>query len=189
MDMNSTSELRRLTDRAEIYDVICKYARAVDRANWELLRSTYHPDAQDDHVEYKGHVDGLIQWLTERFAGVDNSMHFLGNCFIEFVTPDLAFVETYYESRRLRPPSADERKTLARGDAVCRQSCGRYLDRFERRRDEWRIAERRVVVETRFTSVAMGGERNDLITWGTRDRSDPLWSMRAEYFGPEGGMR
>ena len=43
--------LQRLIDRTQIYEVMCKYARGVDRGDWELLRSTYHADAHDDHVD------------------------------------------------------------------------------------------------------------------------------------------
>src|SRR5579862_8540086 len=80
MPQSQEAALQRLIDQAEIRDVMCRYARGVDRGDWALLRSTYHPDAYDDHVGYKGPVDGLIEWLDERFADVDNSVHFLGNC-------------------------------------------------------------------------------------------------------------
>src|SRR3954464_7687266 len=89
----------RLAERAEIQDCLLLYARGVDRGDWELVRSTYHPDADDAHGEYQGGVDGLIAWLDQRFAGADNSMHFLGNCLIEFAEADFAFVETYFASR------------------------------------------------------------------------------------------
>lgn len=181
-DENSNA-LQRLLDKSQIHDVICRYSRGVDRGDWALVRSTYHADAHDDHVEYKGGIDGLIEWLDRRFAGVDNSMHFLGNCLIEFATPDLAFVETYFTSRRLRAPSGDERTGLASADAICREAWGRYADRFERRHGEWRVARRLVVIDSRFTSVAKGGARNSLSTWGTRDLSDPSHSVRAGIFG------
>jgi hypothetical protein len=180
MHENNSEALQRLIDRTEIYDVVCRYARGVDRGDWDLLRSTYHPDAYDDHVEYKGNIDGLIEWLKKRFANADNSMHFLGNCLIEFAGPDLALVETYYASRRLRAPVGDECANLAPSDAICRQSWGRYLDRFERRQGQWRVAHRIVVIDSRFTSVAKAGARNSPSTWGTRDRSDPFYAARAK---------
>jgi len=178
--------LQRLLDRSAIQDALARYARAVDRGDWEELWSVYHSDAHDDHVDYHGDVAGLIGWLKDRFAGADNSMHFLGNCLIEFAGPDLALVETYFASIRLRPPLEEERRELAPSDAVCRQSCGRYIDRFERRDDEWRIARRRVVLEARFTSVAKDGARNGGDFWSRRDGSDPLHVARAELFGGDG---
>lgn len=180
MAQKDSDALQRLLDRAEIHDVLCRYARGVDRADADLIRSTYHADAHDDHVDYKGDVDGFIAWLDTRFVGFDNSMHFLGNCLIEFAGPNLAMVETYVASRRLRAPAGDEAAGLAPDDMICRQAWGRYLDRFERRNGEWRIARRMFVIDSRFTSVAKGGARTGPSTWGTRDPSDPLYAVRAE---------
>lgn len=173
--------LRRLIDKDEIRDALCRYARGVDRGDWELMRSTYHADAHDEHGDYKGSIDGLIEWLEQRFAGVDNSMHFLGNCLIEFTGPDVALVETYFVSRRLRPPNGDECKTAGPLDAICREGWGRYVDRFERRDDgQWRVAHRTVVLEASSTALALGGKRNSPLTWGQRDRSDRLYQAQAE---------
>lgn len=183
--------LQRLADRAEIQDCLCRYARGVDRGDWDLVRSTYHLDAHDQHGEYRGDIDGLIAWLDQRFAGVDNSMHFLGNCLIEFAGPDHAFVETYFASRRLRPPTEAERAGLQAGDQLCREAWGRYADQFERRDGEWRVARRVVVIETGYTSVALGGERSAAApsTWGSRDGSDPIYRSREELFAKAGRLR
>lgn len=175
--------VRRLADRAEIHDVMCRYARGIDRGDADLVRAAYHPDAYDDHVHYKGNVEGFIAATAKRMAEVDNSMHLLGNCLIEFAGPDLALVETYFASRRTRAPVGDEALGLAPNDAICRQQCGRYLDRFERRDGEWRVAKRLVVVDARFDTVAKGGARDSALVWGTRDRSDPLYRFRSEIFG------
>lgn len=174
--------LRRLFDKDEIHDAMTRYARGVDRGDWELMRSTYHPDAFDSHGDYKGDIDGLIKWLDQRFAGVDNSMHFLGNCLIEFAGPDLALVETYFVSRRLRPPTADESKTIGPKDAMCREAWGRYVDRFERREGQWRVAHRTVVLEASSSSLALGGARTSPLTWGQRDRGDRLYQAQSEIF-------
>ena len=182
----TTETLQRLADRAAIQDCMTQYSRGVDRGDWDLVRSTYHVDAYDSHGDYKGDIEGLIRWLDERFAGVDNSMHFLGNCLIEFASPDFAFVETYFASRRLRAPTAAEAATLKPGDALCREAWGRYLDHFERRDGEWRVARRIVVLEASYTSVALGGQRRPGPTWGSRDPSDLVHSSRAELFARAG---
>lgn len=179
--MNET--LRRLADRAEIQDCLNRYARGVDRGDWDLVRSTYHADAYDAHGDYKGGIDGLVRWLDERFAGVDNSMHFLGNCLIEFADADHAFVETYFGSSRLRAPTESERASLQPNDMLCREAWGRYADRFERRNGEWRVAHRIVVLERSATSVAIGGKRaGRVMTWGQRDPSDPSYAQRNAVF-------
>jgi hypothetical protein len=175
--------LQRLVDKDEIQDAMSRYARGVDRGDWDLVRSTYHADAVDEHGDFKGTIDGLIAWLDQRFAGVDNSMHFLGNCLIEFAGPDLALVETYFVSRRLRPPTTDEGRTVGPRDAMCREAWGRYVDRFERRDGEWRVARRTVVLEASSTALALGGARTGPLTWGRRDRTDRLYQDQSDIFG------
>lgn len=179
-----STTLNLLADRAEIQDCLCRYARSVDRGDWEGVRETYHADAYDHHGEYRGDVDGLIAWLKQRFAGIDNSMHFLGNCLIEFGGRDFAFVETYFASRRLRSPTQAEVVGLDAADRMCREAWGRYLDHFERRNGRWRVARRNVVIETAYTSVALGGARSaaSAHSWSSRDKTDLARSSRQELF-------
>lgn len=183
MSDKTSDAIRLLLDRAEIWDAMCRYCRGVDRGDYDLMRTAYHTDAHDDHVDFKGTVDELVAWLEERFAGVDNSQHFLGNHLVEFAGPDLALVETSFTSRRTRKPTDAEQATLKPGDAICRESWGRYVDRFERRDGAWRVARRIVVLDSSLLSVALHGMRSGDKNWGTRDRSDHVYAMRAEIFG------
>ena len=191
MTDKANDAVQRLVDRAEIQDCMYRYARGVDRGDWETMRAAYHPDAYDDHVDFKGSIDGLIAFLKERFEGVDNSMHFLGNCLIEYAGPAVAFVETYFASRRVRKPTADEiaKLGLEAADGMTRQSWGRYLDRFERRDGAWKVAKRIVVLDSRLTSVAKGALNIAPGSWCARDGSDPLYATRAEVFGGLAGGR
>jgi len=174
--------LQRLLDKDEIRDAMSRYARGVDRGDWDLVRSAYHPDAHDNHSDYSGGVDGFIEWLEKRFTGVDNSMHFLGNSLIEFAGPDLALVETYYVSRRLRSFTDEERHMAGPNDAMARESWGRYVDRFERRNGEWRVAHRTVVSEAASSSIAYGGKAPVPGSKGRRDALDRVFEARNEIF-------
>jgi ketosteroid isomerase-like protein len=174
------SALQRLIDKDQIRDAICRYARGVDRGDWALVRSGYHPDAYDAHGDYRGGIDGFIEWLDQRFAGVDNSTHFLGQSLIEFKGPDLALVETYFVSRRLVPPTGALAAAAGESDAMAREAWGRYVDRFERRQGEWRVAHRTVVLEASSSSLAVGGKRHANAQWGHRDRNDRLYELQAE---------
>ena len=176
-----SSALQRLLDKDAIHESLCRYARGVDRGDWDQVRSTYHPDAFDEHGDYKGGIDGLIEWLDKRFAGVDNSMHLLGNCLIEFAGPDLALVETYFVSRRFMPAAGHA--GAGPTDALAREAWGRYVDRFERREGAWKVAHRTVVLEASSSSLALGGARRAGLRWGSRDRKDRLYEVQAEIFG------
>jgi len=179
--LNREEALQRLLDKAEIYETICLYARGVDRGDWDLVRSTYHEDAFDSHGDYQGDINGLIAWLENLFEGVDNSMHFLGNCLIEFGSPDSALVETYFVSRRLRAPTGEELGFAKPTDAFSRDYWGRYVDHFERRKGQWRVLHRTVVTEAKSDSLALSGARIHPLIWGQRNMRDRLYEAREEF--------
>jgi hypothetical protein len=134
--------LARLVAESAIRDALARYARGADRNDVELIRSAYHPDARDSHGYFSGTIDGFVEWFRERHAVVTQSMHFLGNCLIEFDGDEMAFVETYCQAfQRLRDPATPG--TLQDLHVLCR-----YLDHFERRDGRWAIAARTVVYET-----------------------------------------
>jgi predicted NAD-dependent protein-ADP-ribosyltransferase YbiA (DUF1768 family) len=186
-------DVARLLDRAAIQDVMARYAQGVDRRDWALVRSTFHPDAHDDHGEYKGGVDGFIAWVTSRHANIAQSMHFLGNCCIEFTGPDAALVETYFIARQTYGadnPAAMSMVAAAglKAGAVDAEIWGRYIDVMERRGGEWRTARRAVVFD-----VVSARSSNNLpmkSDWlqARRDPSDPLYDMRkrAQELGRKG---
>jgi hypothetical protein len=124
-------------DREAIRDCLYRYARGIDRCDEAMLRSAYWPDAIDDHLAFRGTPEELIAWTMPILRTMDQSMHMIGNILIR-IDGDRADVESYfYGFHRLR------------GDAGPRDTIGsgRYLDKFERRGDEWRIAERLVVTD------------------------------------------
>ena len=176
-----TEAMQQLAEKLVIQEAIVRYARAVDRADWSAVRAAYHPDAFDDHGSFKGCVDDLIDYLRSLLANSENGMHLLGNCMVELAGPDLALAETYFISQRLRMP--EESEECGPDDRICRLGWGRYVDRFERRDGEWRVARRIVTMDAIFSVLARDAVRGGVISWGTRDDSDPLVRMQAEIFG------
>jgi len=161
-----------LADREAIRDCLYRYSRAVDRCDEDLLRSVYWEDAVDDHVLFTGTREELIAWVLPLLRAMEGSMHMIGNILIR-LHGDHADVESYYYGyHRLN----DGSKSF---DSV---QSGRYLDRFERRDDEWRIAERRVVVDW-FRDYTDAGDRergplgNGSIPHGERHPADPSYTM------------
>lgn len=164
-------------DKMAIQEAILRYARAVDRSDWDSVRAAYHADAYDDHGEFKGTIDELIPWLQDRFAGAETGMHLIANCLVELAGPDTALAETYFVSHRLRPPSSDaEHAECGPGGAFCRQGWGRYIDRFERREDGvWRVAHRTVVMDSILRFAVQDAIRGGVAMWGSRDGKDWLF--------------
>ena len=58
-------KLQKLVDEAEIRQVHIRYCRGIDRMDWALVRSCYHPDAIDRHGAYEGGVEGFIEWAAK----------------------------------------------------------------------------------------------------------------------------
>jgi hypothetical protein len=123
-----------MADREVIRDCLYRYSRGVDRQDVEMLRSAYWPGAIDHHTGFTGTVEEFIEWALPRLAAMEQNMHMIGNVFIR-IEGSTARVESYLWSVSVLPGD-DPRQVLV---------CGRYLDRFEKRQDEWRIAERFVV--------------------------------------------
>jgi SnoaL-like domain len=157
-------ELERLFDERAIRRRLLDYCRGVDRGDAELVASVYHPDATDDHGSFKGLGIDFAEYVVRRLgANYEATMHTIGDSIIEFTGPDTARVETYVCAR--------QRKQDESGP-ILETFGGRYIDRFERRTGEWKIADRVVVRE--WDKV----ERIDLafppgrFREGVRDRED-----------------
>ena len=177
-----TDALQRLIDKDEIRDLMARYCRGVDRADWEAVRATYHPDAYDDHGDYKGGVDGFIAFGKERTGGATQVMHFLGECLIEFASPTVALAETYFFTAHTLGPEAQRQYGAGAkgGGPVQLSHYGRYVDRVEKRSGEWRIAHRIVVFET--TRLHLDEVPPIKPDWAghRRDKDDPVFKMRKE---------
>jgi hypothetical protein len=132
-------DLQRLLDEQAIQRRLLDYCRGVDRGDQALLASVYHPDGTDDHGSFKGLGVDFAEYATRRLAErYEATMHTIANPVIDFVGPDTAHVESHVCARHRRSD----------GDGVVLETFGgRYVDRFERRDGEWRIAQRIMVHE------------------------------------------
>lgn len=173
-------KLGELAARSEIEDCLRRYARGVDRRDWDAVRVTYHPDARDWHGEFRGTVDEFITWVADRHATVPFSMHLLSNCLIEFLDDRTAAVETYFVAihRREALPGGTEPAMTPTDIEVF----GRYCDRFENRNGEWRVADRQVVYDGTRSQPSTNHLRKPVGAAGRRDGLDPVFHLtrRAE---------
>lgn len=131
------SQIRdELVDREAIRDCLARYCRGVDRFDTDLLRSVSWPDAIDDHGDFKGTVEEFIAWAEPQLNAGGQFIHMIGNSLIR-IEGAAARVESYFWSVLTNPGASGHDYVTA----------GRYMDRFERRADEWRIAARLVAVD------------------------------------------
>jgi hypothetical protein len=129
--------LRELIDRQEIWQVLQRYGRGLDRLDRELVRSCYFDDAIEDHGAFVGSVDDFIDWADQGTVSFLESHHGVLNHYCELDGDD-AYAETYYLFIGVarQPPHL--------------MSMGRYVDHFQRRDGEWRICNRVAVIEKNF---------------------------------------
>lgn len=136
MEQVCQADLRALLDKDAIRDCLYRYCRGVDRADEAALRGAYWPDAHDSHGAYTGSAEGFIAQALPRLRAGGRGVHQISNILIE-LHGDVAAVESSF----LALQSGATKPTLETF------LCGRYLDRFERRGGEWRIADRTVVYD------------------------------------------
>lgn len=180
---------QRIADRMQIQDVMYRWCRAVDRLDYNEIRSVFHPDANDSHGVYNGGIEGLIEWIRERHKSIPFSMHQVSNMLIEFASPDVALAETYLRTTQRYPKEA--MAALAQlasvGDDAPETgrdlwTCSRYLDRFERRNGEWRIADRVVIQDWKLITPLPQQLPQNVpgSVVGRRDSEDPMFLARRE---------
>jgi hypothetical protein len=160
-------EYGELLDKQALYELVVKYCRAIDRCDEELFLSVFHPDAKLDpgHTltgtprEFVEYLYRAGRWSEERRGS--RIQHAVSNSLFD-VVGDIAYGESYVEVREL----VDGQRFAV---------VARYIDRYEKRAGEWRIAQRQVVREFRVPE----GERafpppSDVR--GSRDASDPSYA-------------
>src|SRR5262249_33543634 len=127
-----------VADRQAITDCIYLYSRGIDRADADLLKEVFWPDAQVQGELYSGGVSDLIGLSgAGGLKNWDRMMHIISNSIIRIAGAE-AVAESYFYGYHVGRAGA------ASGDLII---SGRYLDRFERRDDAWRMSEKTILFE------------------------------------------
>lgn len=163
----AAEELRALADELAIRRVLATYCRAIDRCDKALLRTVYWPDAIDNHGIFNGNALEFADFIVPMLSAMRCTTHSISNVLVQ-LAGDVARVETYVQAYH------DAEGPDGRIDIVVG---GRYLDRFERRGAEWRIAHRQFVLDwnqnLRSTAEWDGPLYGALDVRGAHDGTDP----------------
>jgi hypothetical protein len=170
MTETHSPEVQRLLDLQAIRDCLNRYSRGLDRHDEEILASAFHEDAIDHHGDFIGPIEVFVPWANEQHeAEWAAHTHFIVNNNVE-LDGLTAHSEAYvlYVLRR-----KDGEKVDLGG--------GRYLDRFEKRDGEWRIAQRELVID--WFCQADGSAYGTVSSYptGAWDRSDPSYRRPFEF--------
>lgn len=175
--MNTPKEWGELLDKQQITEVLFRYCRGIDRNDIDLALDVFHLDAVDNHTGTPIPIAEVARRLRNPARGVlKAATHMLSNILID-LDGDVAHSEAYFlASHRLMHEGEDLDWIVA----------GRYLDRFERRRQIWKISHRRAVFDwdrlQRVASAPSGIEFARSIEGalhGRTDRSDPSYQPAA----------
>ena len=127
-----------LADREAIRECLARYARGIDRLDAAMVRSAYWPDCIDEHLNFRGNTEEFIEWSFSAMGGMDQTMHFITNVLMT-INGASADVESYfYGIHRINGTDGGKRDVVG---------AGRYVDKFLKRDDEWRIKARLVVTD------------------------------------------
>jgi hypothetical protein len=153
-----------LLSEAAIRDLQIRYCRSVDRKDFELLESCFHPDATVEYGLFDGDLAGFMAMSRSALELYRGTTHFTGNQLVE-VKGDRAWAEHYTVATHRC--AADDTGPLR--DLV---TAVRYIDDAERRDGEWRIRRRVLILDWWRTDAVTEMGPAPPVQGGKRDRSD-----------------
>ncbi|WP_231626232.1 nuclear transport factor 2 family protein [Novosphingobium sp. AAP83] len=169
--------LEELQSREALRHLVATYGHAIDRRNWDLLRTLYHHDAIDDHTPYYcGSVDGYIAWLPGMMANWRATIHTALSAVFAF---DGDHAQSEIAARAWHLTLDGARQFVA---------WGRYADHYERRDGIWRFARRSFILDYSEDLPALGGDDfgSSGVATGCAGAGDPIHS-RLSLFSTRGG--
>ena len=136
--MSKRYDLQALADRAEIEDVITRYANDLDRRDYDAVAKCFTTDAKASYggVELPPGADAIVKWLRQLRQGTPDrhaGTHLVSNILVS-LDGDKATAESYAIAFAVPADENEGAPITIRGL--------RYRDRLVRTGDEWRIAER-----------------------------------------------
>ena len=135
-------DLQTLLDKEAIRTLVLKYSRAADRHDDVAMRQLYHEDAKDDHGSY---FSGLAMEFIDRLPEIQKPFRILHhnvtthNIELDPENPLLAEGEVYI--------LAMHQAQTPNGELIDFIIGGRYLDKYEKRNNEWKFAHRAILAD------------------------------------------
>ena len=135
-DERDSARLREMLDQFAIEKILKRYASALDLKQYDRLDACFTPDAWIDYVAaggIAGRYPEIKRWLREVLDPIAEMQHFITNVELD-IDGDAATGQTYTLNVNGIRDAKGELRHMVVG-AI-------YVDRFERRAEGWRIAER-----------------------------------------------
>ena len=175
-----------LADREAIRDVLAAYAHAIDRRRWGMMERLFHADGTFRFGASEGDWRGFVDQARAVIGPCLATQHQLGQTIFGFESAAVCHTETYMTAMHTIPPGyplaavfPDKRMIYY---AIV---AGRYVDRFEQRGGEWRIAQRTGLYDWREFRVVEGVDLSDTPEGaaGYHDERDPSTAAVRHWLG------
>ncbi|AUW58993.1 hypothetical protein C1T17_13720 [Sphingobium sp. SCG-1] len=131
-----TQDVYDLVQKNKIHENLMRYCRGQDRKELALMKSTYWPDATDDHGAFVGNAHAFCDMAYEGQKKTGHTaIHHCSNVLIELLG-DQAKCESVFMYVMIHPA---KNRTQFLG--------GRYRDLCEQRDGEWKILRRTCIFD------------------------------------------
>ena len=135
-----TDRMQALLDRQDIHDLAMRYCRACDRIDADLLKTVFHEDAYLAYGTFDGPAPEFVTWVIDHIRNdYVHGYHAIANEYV-VVDGDAACGELYAIINNI--------VVAEDGRFIENTIWGRYLDQYERRDGEWRIAHRQFLLDS-----------------------------------------
>ncbi len=161
----SSPDLDEMLDDYALRKLVHAYCRAVDRGDFETLRSLYHDDAEDSHGSFSsGSVETFLRTLAEARPYIRSMQHHITTTNFA-ISGDVAEGEIYSIATHSFAAKDGETEVIVGG---------RYLDKYEKRDGTWKFIARCIVTDWAHVNDPSAVDVNHPITRDTpRGRPGP----------------
>jgi hypothetical protein len=130
--------LQAMLDEFQLRKLVHGYCRAVDRGDFETLRGLYHQDAADAHGGFSaGTADDFLNQLAAAHPYVRSMQHNITT--VNFAIDGNSAEGEVYTIATHTFSAGDRDVDVVVG--------GRYLDKYEKRDDTWKLIARTIVTD------------------------------------------
>ncbi len=174
-DTGRIPDTETLGHRLAIQDVLFKHCRGVDRADLNVLKSAYWPDAEVAYGALDGNAHEFCGMLVQGIQRYQATHHQVSNICCD-ITGNDAVVESYVTAYHYLPGEAGAADTEM-------TYVGRYVDHMQLRDNIWKLKFRRVVMDwnqNMNTTADFDGPTLSKLARSAREPDDPLYAMQQE---------
>jgi hypothetical protein len=162
--MAKIGDINTLLAEQAIKKAVTAYSRGCDRCDLEIFKSAFHLDAEVRYGTYDGHYEKFCEDIVNGNLSLQDTSHTIIN-------------ERYDIDISSNKASGEIYVLAFWGSEGHNYTCsGRYLDRYECRKDDWRISFRQYIFDWSRTIEYCGDDPNQifegLIYRGKQNKND-----------------